>query len=123
MAARLQKDGMPISRVVRDAIRAAYERHAAARASRRRASEIMAAIYRDHPDPPDVPRGKRGRRGAVAAAVARRGRSEATSPASARCSIGRSSATRSGERAVVRALAPTLVTRGFGSLLVGERQR
>lgn len=59
MAARLKKDGMPISRVVRDAIRAAYERHAAARARRRRASEIMADIYREHPDPPDLPRGKR----------------------------------------------------------------
>jgi hypothetical protein len=59
MAARLQKDGTPLSRVVRDAIRAAYERHAAGRAKRRRASEIMADIYREYPDPPDLPHGKR----------------------------------------------------------------
>ena len=59
MAARLQKDGTPVSHVVREAIRAAYERHVVARVSRRRASEIMADIYREHPDPPDLPRGKR----------------------------------------------------------------
>ena len=59
MAAHLRKGGVPISRVVRDAIRAAYERHGAARAARRRASEIMSGIYREHPDPPDLPRGKR----------------------------------------------------------------
>jgi len=59
MAKRLQKDGMRISRVVRDAIRAAYERHAVARARRRRASQIMMEIYREHPDPPDLPRKER----------------------------------------------------------------
>ena len=59
MAAHLRREGVPISGVVRDAIRAAYERRAAARAPRRRASEIMADIYREHPDHPGLPPGKR----------------------------------------------------------------
>src|SRR3989442_7906789 len=59
MAARLREAGIPISRVVRAAIRAAHERHAAARVSRRPASEIMADIYREYPDPPNPPRGER----------------------------------------------------------------
>ena len=58
-AARLREAGVPISRVVREAIRAAHERHVTARVSRRRASEIMADIYREHPDPRNLPRGKR----------------------------------------------------------------
>jgi hypothetical protein len=62
MAADLRKNGVPISRVVRDAIRAAYEQHAAVRTGHRRASEIMADIYREHPDPPDLSRGTRDRR-------------------------------------------------------------
>ncbi|HXL46490.1 MAG: hypothetical protein AUG87_13235 [Candidatus Rokubacteria bacterium 13_1_20CM_4_70_14] len=59
MAARLREAGIPISRVVRAAIRAAHERHATARVSRRPASEIMADIYREYPDPPNPPRGER----------------------------------------------------------------
>ena len=59
MAARLREAGIPISRVVRAAIRAAHERHAAARVSRRPASEIMADIYREYPDPPNLPRRER----------------------------------------------------------------
>lgn len=59
MAARLREAGIPISRVVRDAIRAAHERHAALRAARRPASEIMADIYREYPNRPNLPRGKR----------------------------------------------------------------
>jgi post-segregation antitoxin (ccd killing protein) len=59
MAARLREAGIPISHVVREAIRAAHERHAAARASRRPASEIMADIYREYPDPPSPRRSKR----------------------------------------------------------------
>jgi hypothetical protein len=58
MAAHLRRGGIPISGIVRAAIRAAYERHAGRRATRGRASEIMAEIYREHPDPPDFPRGK-----------------------------------------------------------------
>ena len=56
MAARLRQVGIPISRVVREAIRTAHARHATIRASRKRPSEIMASIYREHPDPPDLPR-------------------------------------------------------------------
>ena len=58
MAARLRKAGIPISRVVRDAIRVAHERQAAARRPRRRPSQIMRDIYREHPDPADLPRRK-----------------------------------------------------------------
>jgi hypothetical protein len=58
MAAHLRQDGIPISGIVRAAIRAAYERHAARRVTGRRPSEIMADIYREHPDPNDFPRGK-----------------------------------------------------------------
>jgi hypothetical protein len=59
MAAQLREAGIPISRIVRDALRSAHQRHAAARAPRRRPSEIMAEIYRDHPDRPGVRRGTR----------------------------------------------------------------
>lgn len=59
MAARLREAGIPISRVVRDAIRAAHERHAVARGSRRRASAIMADIYRAYPDLPSQRWGRR----------------------------------------------------------------
>ena len=58
-AARLREAGIPISRIVRDAIRVAHDRHAAARAARRSASEIMADIYREYPDRPNRPYGER----------------------------------------------------------------
>ena len=57
MAAQLREAGIPISRVVREAIRSAHERQAGMRASRRRAIEIMKRIYREHPDPPSLPGG------------------------------------------------------------------
>jgi hypothetical protein len=61
MAARLRKDGIQISRVVREAIRAAYEGRTAARSPRRRAraKEVMAEIYRELPDPPGLRCSKR----------------------------------------------------------------
>ena len=59
MAARLREAGIPISRVVRDAIRSAHARHTATRDSRGRPSEIIRRIYREHPDPPEAPRGRR----------------------------------------------------------------
>jgi len=62
MAAQLREAGIPVFRVVREAIRFAHERQAGARASRRRASEIMESIYREHPDPPSIPAGTRGLR-------------------------------------------------------------
>jgi hypothetical protein len=59
LAAQLREAGVPISRIVREALRTAHERHAAVRGPRRRPSQIMAEIYRDHPDPPGTRRGKR----------------------------------------------------------------
>ena len=56
MAARLRQAGIPISRLVREAIRAGHARYASVRASRKRPSEIMTSIYREHPDPPGLPR-------------------------------------------------------------------
>ena len=50
-AAALRKSGVPISRLVREAIRAEYDQ----RLPRRRASEVMAEIYLAHPDPPGLP--------------------------------------------------------------------
>jgi hypothetical protein len=59
MAASLRKNGIRISHVVRDALRAAYERHAAAHAKRRRPSDVMASIYREVPDAPGPSPAKR----------------------------------------------------------------
>jgi hypothetical protein len=59
MAAQLREAGIPVSRIVRDALRTAHARHAAARTPRRRPSEIMAEIYRAHPDRQGVRRGQR----------------------------------------------------------------
>jgi hypothetical protein len=58
MAAALRKNGVQISRVVRDALRAAYQRQAA-HAQRGRPSDVMASIYREVPDAPGQPREKR----------------------------------------------------------------
>ena len=58
MAAHLRRDGIPLSGIVRAAIRAAYERQAAGRVTGGRASAIMADIYREHPDPANFLRGK-----------------------------------------------------------------
>lgn len=49
--AQLREAGVPISRLVREAIRVAHEQQATRRAPRRRPSEIMAEIYGEHPDP------------------------------------------------------------------------
>jgi len=57
-AKALRKAGVPISGLVRDAIRAEYERRVAPAARGRRASRIVAEILASLPDPPDVaPRG------------------------------------------------------------------
>jgi hypothetical protein len=58
-AAALRKDGVAVSRIVREAIRTAYDRRAVGRGGGRRASAIMAEIYREHPDPPGPPRATR----------------------------------------------------------------
>ncbi|MGH7392578.1 MAG: hypothetical protein ACREM3_24440 [Candidatus Rokuibacteriota bacterium] len=58
-AAALRKDGVPVSRIVREAIRTAYERRAGGRGGSRRASVVMAEIYREHPDSPERPRAAR----------------------------------------------------------------
>jgi hypothetical protein len=59
MAAALRKNGVQISRVVRDALRAAYQRQAAAHAQRGRPSDVMASIYREVPDASGQPRERR----------------------------------------------------------------
>ena len=61
-AAALRKDGVPVSHVVREAIRTAYERRPGGRGRGRTASAIMAEIYREHPDPPGRPRAPRAPR-------------------------------------------------------------
>jgi hypothetical protein len=55
MAQALRKEGITISDVVRDAIRAEYQRRIGRRTSPRRPSDRMAEIYASHPDPPDLP--------------------------------------------------------------------
>jgi len=59
MVARLKKRGTPISALVRQAIRSAYQRQVAAGASRKPGSEIMAEIYQKYPDPPELQSRKR----------------------------------------------------------------
>jgi Arc/MetJ-type ribon-helix-helix transcriptional regulator len=55
MAQALRKEGVTISDVVRDAIRAEYQRRIGQRSARKRASDRMAEIYAAYPDPPDLP--------------------------------------------------------------------
>jgi hypothetical protein len=55
MAEHLRRGGVAISAIVRDAIRAAYDRQVTGRRSGRRAKDIMADIYRQYPDPPNLP--------------------------------------------------------------------
>ena len=54
-AVRLRQAGVQLSRVVREAIRAAYDRQLGGRAPRRDPGEIMAEIYAAYPDPPGLP--------------------------------------------------------------------
>jgi len=54
-ATALRESGVPISRLVREAIRAEYDRRLPRRRPRQRASVVMAEIYAAHPDPPDLP--------------------------------------------------------------------
>ncbi|MFL5451634.1 MAG: hypothetical protein ACJ78V_07000 [Myxococcales bacterium] len=56
IVAELRRDGVQISRLVRDALHSAYRARQATRATRRRPSEMMAAIYSELPDPPGLPR-------------------------------------------------------------------
>ena len=52
IAAELRKDGVELSGVVREAIRAVYRTRRGRRARQRNVSEIMARIYAEFPDPP-----------------------------------------------------------------------
>jgi hypothetical protein len=52
LVAALRRAGVPISRLVRDAIRAEHERRTRAGARRQTPAQLMAQIYADHPDPP-----------------------------------------------------------------------
>jgi hypothetical protein len=54
-AAALRRAGVPISTVVRDAIRTEYEQRIARPKALRRASQIVAEILTSLPDPPDLP--------------------------------------------------------------------
>ena len=54
IAAELRKHGVELSSVVREALRGAYAARAGKGRGRRRASEIMAAIYAEISDPPRV---------------------------------------------------------------------
>jgi hypothetical protein len=54
--AELRREGVQISRLVRDALHSAYTARQATAGIRRRPSEAMAAIYSEHPDPPGLPR-------------------------------------------------------------------
>lgn len=54
-AAALRESGVPISRLVRQAIRTEYERRLRRRRPGRRPCAVMAEIYPEYPDPPDLP--------------------------------------------------------------------
>jgi hypothetical protein len=56
IAAELRKEGIQLSRVVRDALRAAHSARGVSGRRRRRASDIMAEIYAQYPDPPRLGR-------------------------------------------------------------------
>ncbi len=53
--AYLRQAGVQLSRVVREAIRAEYDRRASRQEPRRRPAQVMAEIYAAFPDPPDLP--------------------------------------------------------------------
>jgi len=54
MAAALREAGVPLSGVVREALRAEYERRIGSR-RRRKGSEVVATILESLPDPPGLP--------------------------------------------------------------------
>ena len=56
IAGELRKQGIQLSGIVREALRAAYGARKRRREPRRRASEIMAEIYAEIPDPPGLPK-------------------------------------------------------------------
>jgi hypothetical protein len=55
LAAALREAGVPISDIVRSAIRAEYARRIGESRDRRRPSRIVADILASLPDPPDLP--------------------------------------------------------------------
>jgi hypothetical protein len=56
IVAELRRDGVQISRLVREALHSAYTARQANADIRRRPSEAMEAIYSEYPDPPGLPR-------------------------------------------------------------------
>lgn len=56
LAAELRERGVQLSRIVREAIRAAHGQQVNPRATRRRPSAVVAAIYAEFPDPPGLAR-------------------------------------------------------------------
>ena len=78
IAAELRKEGIRLSHVVREALRAAHAARGAGGRRRRRASDVMAEIYAQLPDPPGPAlrsvdhRDRRSARRAIVARVKRR---------------------------------------------------
>jgi hypothetical protein len=73
-AKELREAGVPIARIVRNAIRAEHEYRVTGRVRRQTPRKIMARIYAEHPDPPGTPKPRvdlRDRR-AVRKAIVRR---------------------------------------------------
>lgn len=56
IAAELRREGVRLSRIVREALRAAHAGRRAGRSRRLRASDVMAEIYACLPDPPGLAR-------------------------------------------------------------------
>jgi post-segregation antitoxin (ccd killing protein) len=52
--AELRRDGVQISRLVREAIRAEHESRGRSRRAARDVATVLARIYEDYPDTPDV---------------------------------------------------------------------
>jgi hypothetical protein len=55
IAVQLRRDGVEISTLVRQALRAEYSRRKNGKKDRRPASQILAEIYARHPTPPNEP--------------------------------------------------------------------
>ena len=77
--AYLRQAGIQLSRLVREAIRAEYDRRVGHRGTHRRPAQVMAEIYAACPDPPDLPartidlRDRKAARAAVLATMRRSG--------------------------------------------------
>ena len=55
LADELRGEGVPIARIVRDAIRSEHARRVGKRGTKRTAAKLVAEIFERHPDPPGAP--------------------------------------------------------------------